>query len=164
MWGGSDAARASGMLLSRRPGSPRLSALLCFILDCRVPAQRHGVPWAADAGGVLGRVPQSLVDDEESLLLTDHDGSLELRSLRRVADNAHKQYLRSRPGPSPESIRRAKDLDVAQLGIHPLFSECRGGTPREGTPPSPSPCTRALSAPRARRPQELASKMPSWRG
>uniref|UniRef100_A0A8C0HPE3 RNA helicase n=1 Tax=Buteo japonicus TaxID=224669 RepID=A0A8C0HPE3_9AVES len=45
-----------------------------------------------------------------------------LRSLRRVADNAHKQYLRSRPGPSPESIKRAKDLDVSQLGIHPLFS------------------------------------------
>ncbi|NXW23246.1 DDX54 helicase, partial [Circaetus pectoralis] len=77
---------------------------------------------AAYAGGVLGRVPQSLVDDEECLLLTDHEGSLELRSLRRVADNAHKQYLRSRPGPSPESIKRAKDLDVSQLGIHPLFS------------------------------------------
>ncbi|NWW48500.1 DDX54 helicase, partial [Pedionomus torquatus] len=77
---------------------------------------------AAYADGVLGRVPQSLVDDEESLLLTDHEGSLELRSLRRVADNAHKQYLRSRPGPSPESIKRVKDLEVAQLGIHPLFS------------------------------------------
>ncbi|XP_051489574.1 ATP-dependent RNA helicase DDX54 isoform X2 [Apus apus] len=76
----------------------------------------------ADAGGVLGRVPQSLVDDEECLLLTDHEGSLELSSLRRVADNAQKQYLRSRPGPSPESIKRAKDLDVSQLGIHPLFS------------------------------------------
>ncbi|XP_061226548.1 ATP-dependent RNA helicase DDX54 [Neopsephotus bourkii] len=76
----------------------------------------------ADAGGVLGRVPQSLVDDEECLLLTDHEASLELRSLRRVADNAHKQYLRSRPGPSPESIKRAKDMDVSQLGIHPLFS------------------------------------------
>uniref|UniRef100_A0A663EIU4 RNA helicase n=1 Tax=Aquila chrysaetos chrysaetos TaxID=223781 RepID=A0A663EIU4_AQUCH len=76
----------------------------------------------ADAGGVLGRVPQSLVDDEECLLLTDHEGSLELRSLRRVANNAHRQYLRSRPGPSPESIKRAKDLDVSQLGIHPLFS------------------------------------------
>ncbi|NWH77969.1 DDX54 helicase, partial [Piaya cayana] len=75
-----------------------------------------------DAGGVLGRVPQSLVDDEECLLLTDHEGSLELRSLRRVADNAHKQYLRSRPGPSAESIKRAKDLDMSQLGIHPLFS------------------------------------------
>ncbi|NXD29038.1 DDX54 helicase, partial [Spelaeornis formosus] len=73
------------------------------------------------AGGVLGRVPQSLVDDEECLLLTDHEGSLELCSLRRVADNAQKQYLRSRPGPSPESIKRAKDLDVSQLGLHPLF-------------------------------------------
>lgn len=82
------------------------------------------MPWAADACGVLGRVPQSLVDDEECLLLTDQQGSLELRSLRRVADNAHKQYLRSRPGPSPESIKRAKDLDVSQLGMHPLFSEC----------------------------------------
>ncbi|NWT10921.1 DDX54 helicase, partial [Vireo altiloquus] len=82
----------------------------------------EGVPRAADAGGVLGRVPQSLVDDEECLLLTDHEGSLELRSLRRVADNAHKQYLRSRPGPSPESIKRAKDLDMSQLGMHPLFS------------------------------------------
>uniref|UniRef100_A0A8C3VFK4 ATP-dependent RNA helicase DDX54 n=1 Tax=Catharus ustulatus TaxID=91951 RepID=A0A8C3VFK4_CATUS len=79
----------------------------------------------ADAGGVLGRVPQSLVDDEECLLLTDHESSLELRSLRRVADNAQKQYLRSRPGPSPESIKRAKDLDVSQLGLHPLFSETR---------------------------------------
>ncbi|NWX11542.1 DDX54 helicase, partial [Aegotheles bennettii] len=75
-----------------------------------------------NAGGVLGRVPQSLVDDEECLLLTDQEGSLELRSLRRVASNAHKQYLRSRPGPAPESIKRAKDLDVSQLGIHPLFS------------------------------------------
>ncbi|PKK22740.1 DEAD (Asp-Glu-Ala-Asp) box polypeptide 54 [Columba livia] len=76
----------------------------------------------ADADGVLGRVPQSLVDDEECLLLTDQEGSLELRSLRRIAENAHKQYLRSRPGPSPESIKRAKELDVSQLGMHPLFS------------------------------------------
>ncbi|KAF1608427.1 ATP-dependent RNA helicase DDX54, partial [Eudyptes chrysolophus] len=81
-----------------------------------------GTGVAAYAGGVLGRVPQTLVDDEECLLLTDHEGSLELQSLRRVASNAHKQYLRSRPGPSPESIKRAKDLDVSQLGIHPLFS------------------------------------------
>lgn len=83
---------------------------------------------------MLGRVPRSLVDDEECLLLTDHEGSLELRSLRRVADNAQKQYLRSRPGPSPESIKRVKDLDTSQLGLHPLFSECRGDA--EGGDPS----------------------------
>lgn len=115
-------------------------------------------PRAADAGGVLGRVPQSLVDDEECLLLTDHEGSLELRSLRRVADNAHKQYLRSRPGPSPESIKRAKDLDVSQLGIHPLFSECLGDT--EGGDLS----SLAEELICARIPQALASKTLSWRG
>ncbi|NWS54506.1 DDX54 helicase, partial [Chunga burmeisteri] len=87
-----------------------------------MPAGKADLAAGINAGGVLGRVPQTLVDDEECLLLTDQAGSLELRSLRHVADNAHKQYLRSRPGPSPESIKRAKDLDVSQLGIHPLFS------------------------------------------
>lgn len=110
---------------------------------------------------MLGRVPQSLVDDEECLLLTDHEGSLELRSLRRVADNAHKQYLRSRPGPSPESIKRAKDLDVSQLGIHPLFSECLGDT-EGGDVPSTKELIRAPL--HARLPQVLALKTPSWRG
>ena len=102
------------------------------------------------------------MDDEECLLLTDHEGSLELRSLRRVADNAHKQYLRSRPGPSPESIKRAKDLDVSQLGMHPLFSECLRDT-EEG---EPIPLAKELICTplRARVPQALALKTPSWRG
>ncbi|XP_068937745.1 ATP-dependent RNA helicase DDX54 [Petaurus breviceps papuanus] len=79
-------------------------------------------PSDACLDGVLGRVPRSVVDDEECRLITDHDVSSELQSLRRVAGNAHKQYLRSRPGPSPESIKRAKDLDPTLLGLHPLFS------------------------------------------
>uniref|UniRef100_A0A8D0HB29 ATP-dependent RNA helicase DDX54 n=1 Tax=Sphenodon punctatus TaxID=8508 RepID=A0A8D0HB29_SPHPU len=83
-------------------------------------ASPHEKP--TDADGVFGRVPQNVVDDEESLLLTDHERSLELQSLRHVADNAHKQYLKSRPGPSPESIKRVKELDLALLGIHPFFS------------------------------------------
>ncbi|NIG59283.1 ATP-dependent RNA helicase DDX54 [Pontoporia blainvillei] len=49
--------------------------------------------------------------------------SLELRGLCRVADNAQQQYVRSRPAPSPESIKRAKELDLLGLGLHPLFSE-----------------------------------------
>ncbi|XP_007490072.1 ATP-dependent RNA helicase DDX54 isoform X2 [Monodelphis domestica] len=79
-------------------------------------------PSDAAADGMLGRVPRSVVDDEECRLITDHDASSELQSLRRVAENAHKQYVRSRPGPSPESIKRAKDLDPTLLGLHPLFS------------------------------------------
>ncbi|XP_028914172.1 ATP-dependent RNA helicase DDX54 [Ornithorhynchus anatinus] len=75
-----------------------------------------------ETDGVLGRVPQSVVDDESCGLLTDDGASPELQSLRRVADNAHKHYVRSRPGPSPESIKRVKELDPALLGLHPLFS------------------------------------------
>lgn len=72
---------------------------------------------------MFGRVPQSIIDDEESLLQTDHERSLELQNLRRVSDNAQKQYLKSRPAPSPESIKRVKEMDFSLLGIHPLFSE-----------------------------------------
>lgn len=73
--------------------------------------------------GVLGRVPQSVVDDEDCSLQHSLEAKLELRSLGRVADNAQRQYVRSRPAPSPESIKRTKELDLAALGLHPLFSE-----------------------------------------
>ncbi|XP_074916161.1 ATP-dependent RNA helicase DDX54 isoform X2 [Chelonoidis abingdonii] len=87
-------------------------------------ASPHEKP--SDGDGVFGRVPQSVIDDEECLLLTDHEGSLDLQSLRKVSENAHKQYLKSRPGPSPESVKRVKELDFSLLGIHPLFSSCFG--------------------------------------
>lgn len=90
----------------------------------------HGVAGAVGVDGVLGRVPQSVVDDEDCGLRNTLEASLELRGLCRVADNAQQQYVRSRPAPSPESIKRAKELDFAGLGLHPLFSEspCRAGT------------------------------------
>ncbi|XP_007528898.2 ATP-dependent RNA helicase DDX54 [Erinaceus europaeus] len=76
----------------------------------------------ADADGVLGRVPQAVVDDEDGGLRCSLEASLELRALGRVADNAQQQYLRSRPAPSPESVKRAKELEPTRLGLHPLFS------------------------------------------
>lgn len=82
---------------------------------------------AGGADGVLGRVPQSVVDDEEGGLRSTLAAVLELRGLGRVADNAQQQYVRSRPAPSPESIKRAKELDLAGLGLHPLFSESLQG-------------------------------------
>ncbi|XP_062942478.1 ATP-dependent RNA helicase DDX54 isoform X1 [Cynocephalus volans] len=77
---------------------------------------------AVGVDGVLGRVPQSVVDDEDSGLQSALEASLELRGLGHVADNAQQQYVRSRPAPSPESIKRAKELDLTRLGLHPLFS------------------------------------------
>ncbi|XP_036027770.1 ATP-dependent RNA helicase DDX54 [Onychomys torridus] len=86
-------------------------------------ARPHEEPsGAVGQDGVLGRVPQSVVDDEDGGLQTALEASLELRGLHRVADNAQQQYVRSRPAPSPESIKRAKELDLAGLGLHPLFS------------------------------------------
>ncbi|XP_054449931.1 ATP-dependent RNA helicase DDX54 isoform X2 [Pteronotus mesoamericanus] len=77
---------------------------------------------AGGVDGVLGRVPQSVVDDEDCSVRSTLEASLELRGLGRVADNAQQQYVRSRPAPSPESIKRAKELDLTGLGLHPLFS------------------------------------------
>nr|XP_044988398.1 ATP-dependent RNA helicase DDX54 [Jaculus jaculus] len=94
-----------------------------FLGRTLVLARSYEDPSGAVVGdGVLGRVPQSVVDDEDSSLQTTLAASLDLRGLRRVADNAQQQYLRSRPAPSPESITRAKELDLAGLGLHPLFS------------------------------------------
>lgn len=108
---------------------------------------------AVSVDGVLGRVPQSVVDDEEGGLQSTLVASLELRGLGRVADNAQRQYVRSRPAPSPESIKRAKELDLAGLGLHPLFSESLRGAgvgtvgPRGASPASsllPTPTRLAL--------------------
>ncbi|KAK7895643.1 hypothetical protein WMY93_020968 [Mugilogobius chulae] len=74
-----------------------------------------------DVGGVFGRVPQNILDDESAHLITSHENSLELQNLHRVSENAYKQYLKSRPNPSPESVRRVKGLDVSLMAVHPLL-------------------------------------------
>uniref|UniRef100_A0A3P8WEB3 RNA helicase n=1 Tax=Cynoglossus semilaevis TaxID=244447 RepID=A0A3P8WEB3_CYNSE len=74
-----------------------------------------------DSDGVFGRVPQSVLDDEGSHLVTLHENSLDLLNLQRVSENAYKQYLKSRPNPSPESIRRVKNTDLSTMAVHPLL-------------------------------------------
>ncbi|KAJ8286821.1 hypothetical protein GJAV_G00043670 [Gymnothorax javanicus] len=74
-----------------------------------------------DADGVFGRVPQSILDDEEALLITAHQNSLDLQNLHRVSENAYKQYLKSRPNPSPESIKRVKNTELSIMAVHPLL-------------------------------------------
>lgn len=74
-----------------------------------------------DADGVLGRVPQSILDDEDSHVLTAHENCLDLQNLKRVSENAYKQYLKSRPNPSPESIKRVKNTDLSSIAVHPLL-------------------------------------------
>ncbi|XP_036209468.1 ATP-dependent RNA helicase DDX54 [Myotis myotis] len=102
---------------------PYLLDLHLFLGRALTLSRPHEEPsGAVGVDGVLGRVPQSVVDDEDCGLRNTLEASLELRGLGRVADNAQQQYVRSRPAPSPESIKRAKELDLAGLGLHPLFS------------------------------------------
>ncbi|TRY60170.1 hypothetical protein DNTS_009053 [Danionella cerebrum] len=70
---------------------------------------------------VLGSVPQTLLDEDGSQIISDHNNSLDLQNLLRVSQNSYQQYLRSRPAASAESIKRSKNTDVAGIAIHPLL-------------------------------------------
>ena len=70
--------------------------------------------------GMFGSVPQVIVDDEDDIIQKLHAHSSELDSLKQVADNAQKQYVRSRGQPSPESVKRAKQLPQ-NVPMHPIF-------------------------------------------
>ncbi|XP_077399164.1 ATP-dependent RNA helicase DDX54 isoform X1 [Vanacampus margaritifer] len=85
------------------------------------PVQLATPEHTADLDGVFGRVPQSILDDEAANLITAHDNSLDLQNLHRISENAYKQYLKSRPNPSAESIRRVKNMDLACMAVHPLL-------------------------------------------
>lgn len=44
--------------------------------------------------------------------------------MKKVCSNAYQQYLKSRPLPSTESVRRMKDeLKLTAISVHPLFSK-----------------------------------------
>ncbi|XP_078467731.1 ATP-dependent RNA helicase DDX54-like [Lampetra planeri] len=86
-------------------------------------AKEAGGAAAADTDGLLGRVPQCVLDDEDTLLRAQHESSLELSSLLHVAENAFQHYARTRPAPSSESIKRARALKMASMPVHPLYAE-----------------------------------------
>ncbi|KAJ0013096.1 hypothetical protein NQD34_017430 [Periophthalmus magnuspinnatus] len=88
------------------------------------PVQLATPEHAQDADGVFGRVPQNILDDESAHLIISHENSLDLQNLHRVSENAYKQYLKSRPNPSPESVRRVKGIDLSSMAIHPFL--CSG--------------------------------------
>ncbi|XP_029941325.1 ATP-dependent RNA helicase DDX54 [Salarias fasciatus] len=96
-----------------------------FVYDLHLflgrPVQFAAPGHPEDSDGVFGRVPQSILDDEAAHLITAHENSLDLYNMQRVSENAYKQYLKSRPSPSPESIRRVKSLDLSNMAVHPLL-------------------------------------------
>ncbi|XP_056146578.1 ATP-dependent RNA helicase DDX54 [Lampris incognitus] len=96
-----------------------------FVYDLHLflgrPLQLATPEHTPDSDGVFGRVPQSILDDEDSQLITAHENSMDLQNLRHVSENGYKQYLKSRPSPSPESIKRVKNTDLSNIAVHPLL-------------------------------------------
>lgn len=71
-----------------------------------------------DEDGVVGSVPQSIIDDQEEFIRNTHTISSDLTAAKQVADNAHKNYLKSREAPSADAIKRSRDFTMA-LSPHP---------------------------------------------
>ena len=44
-------------------------------------------------------------------------------SMKKVTENAYKQYIRSRPAASSDSNRRVKEMPFDKCGTHPIFKE-----------------------------------------
>ncbi|KAK1310737.1 DEAD-box ATP-dependent RNA helicase 29 [Acorus calamus] len=69
---------------------------------------------------IYGRFPQTVLDLVSDRVREIINESVELVSLQKTCTNAFRLYSKTKPLPSRESIRRAKDLP--REGLHPLFN------------------------------------------
>ncbi|XP_075238579.1 ATP-dependent RNA helicase DDX54 isoform X2 [Lycorma delicatula] len=70
----------------------------------------------------VGCIPRGLIEEELSRVLQLHETNFDLSSLVKVSSNAYKNYLRSRPGASRESVKRVKEINWSSVGVHPAFT------------------------------------------
>ncbi|CAG2165605.1 unnamed protein product, partial [Oppiella nova] len=73
--------------------------------------------------GLFGAVPQHMIDEEMEVLERIHSLNTELDSLKKVCNNAYKQYLKSRPTADSESIRNVKQILSKDIETHPIFKK-----------------------------------------
>ncbi|EZA51658.1 hypothetical protein DMN91_003618 [Ooceraea biroi] len=85
------------------------------------------VPPAGSATGdvesAVGKLPQTMVEEELAELINWHNNSTDLTNMQKVCNNAYQQYIRSRPGASTESVKRIKQLRINEAGILPQYSD-----------------------------------------
>lgn len=71
--------------------------------------------------GLIGKLPQSVLDTEFDALNKWHESFTELESMKKVCENATKHYVKTRPLPAGESVSKAKEISKEEMSIHPLF-------------------------------------------
>ncbi|KAB8108518.1 hypothetical protein EE612_044285 [Oryza sativa] len=78
----------------------------------------------ANGETVYGRFPQTIIDLVSDGIKEVINGCTDLIALEKPCTNAFHLYLKTRPMPSTESIRRVKDLP--REGLHPIFRDVLG--------------------------------------
>ena len=76
---------------------------------------------------MIGRVPQSIIDEEGELVGNYHNQSVELESLQKACNNAAKHYLKTRPNPSTASLKRVREMGIMGIGYHPILGKLASG-------------------------------------
>ena len=75
-----------------------------------------------DWHNVLGSTPQSVSDEWLDTLKRWHEDMPDLKAMQETASNGYKQYLKSRPGASNESVKRSKKLQKeSKIPTHALL-------------------------------------------
>jgi len=101
---------------------------LAYLVDLQLfLGGEPGVCLASDTADTwhrkLGSVPQSVLDEHADNLnrwLSEH---VDLIHTQSQSANAYKQYLKSRPGASNESVKRCRELKATEIAPHPIFHE-----------------------------------------
>lgn len=82
--------------------------------------------------GVIGSVPQDVIDDVSDSLKLWHETSSDLVAMRQVCKNAMKQYIKSRSVPSAETVKKSKEISFETLIGHPVFRLRSKSDPKDG--------------------------------
>ncbi|XP_006608941.1 ATP-dependent RNA helicase DDX54 [Apis dorsata] len=104
-----------------------------YLLDLHLFLGRslHIVPSSGsiqNTDGIIGKMPQAMIEEELAELINWHNCSTDLKNMEKVCSNAYKQYIRSRPAASSESIKRVKDLHISEAGVIPEYSDVSSNT------------------------------------
>ena len=99
----------------------------------------------SDEDGIIGSIPQRCIDEWKDVLKKWEADTYEIQCMKKVCKNAYKQYVKSRSVPTPDAVRKAKELQFHDIQRHPLF---------KSTDNSPEATTDASTSTTAQKPEE----------
>ncbi|GAB1610712.1 ATP-dependent RNA helicase DDX54 [Argonauta hians] len=75
--------------------------------------------------GILGSVPSSLLDVWHETYTQWHTQNIDAQNMVQVCEKAYRHYVKTRPLPAGESVKRMKELNdgALNIGVHPLFGD-----------------------------------------